>query len=60
MNQPLQDFGRFVNDVLERLEQLQQRVMLGQPYFRFEPIPLRTTTDFRLVWSILDRLQTID
>lgn len=60
VNQPLHDFGGFVNDVLERLEQLQKRVMLGQPYFRFEFVLLRTTTDDRLVWSILDRLQTID
>ncbi|MCW2561046.1 MAG: hypothetical protein JWP55_5010 [Mycobacterium sp.] len=60
MNQPLQDFGAFVNDVLERLEQLQNRAMLGQPYVRLGPVPLRTVTDDRLLWSILDRLQTID
>jgi hypothetical protein len=60
MNQPLQDFGGFVNDVLERLEELQKRVMLGQHHIRFEPVPLRTTTDDRLVWSIIDKLQTID
>jgi hypothetical protein len=24
------------------------------------PVPLRTTTDDRLLWSIIDRLQTID
>jgi hypothetical protein len=60
LNEPLQDFGGFVNDVLERLEELQTRVMLGQPYIRVEPVPLRISTDDRLVWSILDRLQTID
>ena len=60
VNQSLQDFGGFVNDVLERLEDLQKRVMLGQHYIRLDPVPLRTTTDNRLVWSIMDRLQTID
>ena len=29
-------------------------------YIRLDPVPLRTTTDDRLVWSIIDRLQTID
>lgn len=60
VNQSLQDFAGFVNDVLERLEELQERVMLGQHYIRLGPLPLRTTTDDRLVWSIIDRLQTID
>jgi hypothetical protein len=60
MNQPLQDFGGFVNDVLERLEELQNRVMLGLPYIRPDPVPLHISTDDRLVWSIADRLQTID
>lgn len=60
MNQPLQDFGVFVNDVLERLEQLQNRAMLGQPYSWLGPVPLRTITDDRLLWSIMDRLQAID
>jgi hypothetical protein len=59
VNQPLQDFGGFVNDVLERLEELQKRVMLGQCHIRFAPVPLCATTDDRLVWPILDRLQTI-
>jgi len=59
LNEPLQDFGGFVNDVLERLEELQTRVMLGQPYIRVKPVPLRISTDDRPVWSILDRLQTI-
>ena len=60
VNQPLQDFGGFVNDVLERLEELQKRAMLGQPYIWLGPVPLRTITDDRLVWLILDRLRTID
>lgn len=60
VNQALQDFGGFVNDVLERLEELQRRVMLGQDNLQLEPVPLRTTTDDRLVWSILDRLQVIE
>ncbi len=30
LNQALQDFGRFVDDVLERLEEQQRRVMLDQ------------------------------
>ena len=34
--------------------------MLGQHYIRRDPVPLRTTTDDRLLWSIIDRLQTID
>lgn len=60
MNQPLQDFGGFVNDVLERLEVLQKRVLLGRPYFHLGPIALPTACDDRLVWSILDRLQSIE
>jgi hypothetical protein len=60
LNQPLQDFGGFVNDVLERLEGLQKRAMSGQPYLRAEPVPLRVTTDDRLIWSISDRLRAID
>lgn len=60
MNQHLQDFARFVNDVLERLEELQGRVMLGHSLTAMEPVTLRTTTDDSLVWSILDRLQAIE
>jgi hypothetical protein len=60
MNQSLQDFAGFVNDVLERLEELQKRVMLGQNYIQLGPVSLRTSTDDRLVWSILDRLQLIE
>jgi hypothetical protein len=59
MNQALQDFGRFVDGVLERLEEQQRRLMLGQGV-QFEPLELRTTTDDRLMWSILDRLQAMD
>ncbi|MGE2734874.1 hypothetical protein [Mycolicibacterium vaccae] len=57
-NQHLQDFGWFVNDVLHRLEEMQNRVMLGQKPF---PVELRlcATTDDQLIWSILDRLQTM-
>jgi len=58
-NRPLQDFGRFVDGVLERLEEQQRRVMLNQGVM-FEPVELRTTTDDRLMWSILDRLQAIE
>jgi hypothetical protein len=60
MNQALQDFCGFVNDVLERLEELQRRVILGEDHIRFDPVQLRFTTDDHLVWSIMDRLQTID
>jgi hypothetical protein len=60
VSQPLQDFGGFVNDVLERLEVMQNRVMLGDYRLQFEQVPLRFTTDDRLLWSIMDRLQTID
>jgi hypothetical protein len=35
-------------------------VMLGRPDIELEPVLLRTTTDDRLIWSILDRLQTIE
>jgi hypothetical protein len=59
MNQALQDFGRFVDGALQRLEEQQRRVMLGQGV-QFEPLELRTTTDDRLMWSILDRLQAMD
>jgi hypothetical protein len=59
VNRPLQDFGRLVDDVLERLEEQQRRVMLDQGV-QFEPVELRTTTDDRLMWSILDRLQAIE
>jgi len=59
VNRPLQDFGHFVNDVLERLEEQQKRVMLDQGV-HFDPVELRTTTDDRLMWSILDRLQAIE
>jgi hypothetical protein len=34
--------------------------MLGQNYIQLGPVALRTTTDDRLVWSILDRLQLIE
>lgn len=46
--------------VLERLEELQKRVMLGQNSIQLEPVSLRTTTDNRLVWWILDRSQGIE
>jgi len=57
--QALQDFGRFVDGVLERLEEQQRRVMLGQGV-HFEPLELRTTTDDRLMWSILDQLKAME
>ena len=59
VNQALQDFGRFVNDVLERLEEQQRRVMLGQG-LQFRPAELRITNDDRLMWSILDRLKEFE
>jgi hypothetical protein len=60
INQHLRDFGGFVNDVLDRLEELQRRVALGERRIRFETVPLRIVTDHHLVWSILDRLQAIE
>jgi len=60
MNLPLRDFGDFLNDVLERFEELQQCVILGQQDIHLDPVLLRTTTDDRLVWSLLDRLHTIE
>ncbi|CAN5675044.1 hypothetical protein BH11ACT6_BH11ACT6_40530 [soil metagenome] len=60
MNEPLQDYCGFINDVLERLEQVQNRVMLGQKYIHQEAILYHATIDDDLVWSILDRLQTIE
>jgi hypothetical protein len=59
VNRPLQDFGHFLDDVLERLEEQQKRVMLGKEV-HFDPIELHPTTDDRLIWSILDRLQAIE
>jgi hypothetical protein len=58
-NQPLQEFGRFVNDVLELLEDQQKRVMLGQDLIQADYLQIWTTTDDRLIWSILDRIQEI-
>ncbi|AFM19001.1 hypothetical protein Mycch_4287 [Mycolicibacterium chubuense NBB4] len=59
VNQSLQDFCGFVNDVLERLEDLQRAVVKRHRPVRFEPIRLDTTTDDQLLWSIADRLQAI-
>lgn len=60
VNQPLRDFCGFINDVLERLEHEQKRVVSGRRARAFAPLPLPVTTDDALVWSILDRLQTVD
>lgn len=60
MNEPLQDYCGFINDVLERLEQVQNRVMLGQRQIHQGTILYHATIDDDLVWSILDRLQTIE
>ncbi|BBX68496.1 hypothetical protein [Mycolicibacterium psychrotolerans] len=60
VNQPLQDFCGLVNDVLERLEHLQKRVLSGRRPRPHTPVPLPVTTDDELIWSILDRLQTLD
>ncbi|MEZ0342006.1 hypothetical protein ACAG25_18725 [Mycobacterium sp. pV006] len=58
-NQHLQDFTGFMNDVLHRLEEMQNRAMLGQKPTPTETVRLRATTDDRLIWSILDRLHEI-
>jgi hypothetical protein len=56
VNQPLQDFGGLINDVLERLEHQQKRVVSGRRPLTYTPLSLQVTTDDVLVWSILDRL----
>jgi hypothetical protein len=53
---PLQDFGGLINDVLERLEHQQKRVVSGRRPLTYTPLSLQVTTDDVLVWSILDRL----
>ncbi|MGE2833754.1 hypothetical protein [Mycobacterium sp. SMC-4] len=58
-NQHLQDFCGFLNDVLDRLDEMQNRVILGQKPSTGEPLRMRTITDDRLIWSILDRLQAM-
>jgi hypothetical protein len=58
-NQPLQEFGGFVNDVLEFLEDQQKRVMLHQELIPADQLQIWTTTDDRLIWSILDRIHAI-
>jgi hypothetical protein len=60
VNQHLQDFGGFVNDILENLEDLQKRVMLGERLVHCQRPALHTNTDDRLIWSILDRVRTIE
>jgi hypothetical protein len=60
VNRHLQDFAGFVDDVLERQETVQQAVLSGQGCEQVEALRLHITTDDRLVWSILDRLQAID
>lgn len=59
VNQPLKDFGGFVNDVLERLDDMQKGVILGQPYRWFGPITLTSIADGELAWSIMDRVLAI-
>jgi hypothetical protein len=59
MTVPLRDFGHFINDVLERFEEMRLRVAAGQVDVQLDPVLLRTTTDDRLIWSILDRLQEL-
>lgn len=59
LNQALHDFGRFVNDVLQRLDDVQRQAVQGRPGGAFVPVPLNVTTDRRLAWSMLDRLQDI-
>jgi hypothetical protein len=56
----LKDFGDFVEDVLERFEQLQWCVITAQEHVELEPVLLRITTNDSLVWSIMDRLNAID
>lgn len=60
MNLPLRDFGDFINDILERFEDLQLCVARGHEGIDLEPVLLRTTTDDRLIWSMLDRVKAID
>ncbi|MCV7370440.1 hypothetical protein CRI77_26610 [Mycolicibacterium duvalii] len=59
-NQHLQDFGAFINDVLARLEQLQNQVMLCQKPTPHDALRVRTTTDATLIWSILDRVRAME
>ena len=56
---PLSDFGDFINDVLERFDEMRRRVVAGDRDVVLKPVLLRTTTDERLVWSILDRLNAV-
>ncbi len=60
MNVPLRDFGDFIDGVLVRFEELRANVARGLDDVWLEPVPLRTTTDDHLIWSILDRLNEID
>jgi hypothetical protein len=46
--------------VLVRFEELRVNVARGHDDVWLEPVLLRTTTDDRLIWSILDRLNDID
>lgn len=60
VNQPLQDFNGYLNDVLERLEHQQKRAVAGRRPLTLPPLPLPVTTDDGVIWSILDRLQVVD
>jgi len=59
LNQLLQDYGGFVDDILERLETVQERVAGGGVAVMTEPIRFDTRFDDRTAFSILDRLQEI-
>jgi hypothetical protein len=59
-NQHLQDFGGFVDDVLEFLEDQQKRASSGQGLIPVEYLQMNVTTETRLIWSIQDRIRQID
>ncbi len=59
-NQHLQEFGGFVNDVLELLEDQQKQAMFGRNLLPANQLRIWTTTDDQLIWSILDRVRAID
>ena len=53
---PLRDFGDFINDVLERFDEMRRRAVAGDHDIILKPVLMRTTNDERLMWSVLDRL----
>lgn len=59
LSAPLRDFGDFINDVLERFDEMRRRAVAGDHVIVLKPVLMRTTTEERLVWAILDRLSDI-